>query len=136
MHYISELLSPLHNKLRSKIAWQCSEAITSKSGYPELFPGKDGVLKICSKFTGEHPCQSTISIKLIYNFIEITIRQECSPVNLLHISRTSFLKNTSGWLVLSHRYGVIYCHFWDIIQSCIKNPVMHVKWKLFTKIFN
>ena len=33
-----------------------------------------GVLKICSKFTGEHPCQSAISIKLRRNFIEITFR--------------------------------------------------------------
>ena len=28
-----------------------------------MFLGK-GVLKICSKFTGEHPCRSMISIKL------------------------------------------------------------------------
>ena len=25
----------------------------------------EGVLKICSKFTGEHPCRSAISIKLL-----------------------------------------------------------------------
>ena len=25
----------------------------------------------------------------------------CSPVNLLHISRTPFLKKTSGWLLLN-----------------------------------
>ena len=29
-----------------------------------VFLGK-GVLKICSKFTGEHPCQSVVSIKLL-----------------------------------------------------------------------
>ena len=28
-----------------------------------VFSGKD-VVKICSKFTGEHPCRSVISIKL------------------------------------------------------------------------
>ena len=28
---------------------------------------RKGVLKICSKFTGEHPCQSVISIKLQSN---------------------------------------------------------------------
>ena len=33
------------------------------SSRPEVFLGK-GVLKICSKFTGEHPCRSTISITL------------------------------------------------------------------------
>ena len=39
-------------------------------------------------------------LKLISNFIEITLRHGCSPVNLLHIFRTSFLKNTSARLLL------------------------------------
>ena len=64
-----------------------------------MFLGK-GILKICSKFTGEHPCPKVISIKLLCNFIEITLRHRCSPVNLLHIFRASFLKNNSGWLLL------------------------------------
>ena len=34
------------------------------------------------------------------NFIEITLRHGCSPVNLLHIFRTPFFKTTSGWLLL------------------------------------
>ena len=58
-----------------------------------------GVLKICSKFTGEHPEQrpyrSAISIKLICNFIEIALRHGCSPVNMRHIFRAPFPKNTS-----------------------------------------
>ena len=36
--------------------------IIDRSRHPEVFLGK-GVLKICSKFTGEHPCRSAISIK-------------------------------------------------------------------------
>ena len=32
-----------------------------RSSHPEMFLGK-GVLKICSKFTGEHECRSAISI--------------------------------------------------------------------------
>ena len=35
------------------------------------------------------------------NFIEITLRHGCSPVNLLHIFRTPFYKNAYGGLVLS-----------------------------------
>ena len=58
------------------------------------------ILKIYDKFTGEHPCRSVILIKLLYNFIEITLRHEYSPVNFLHIFRTPFLKNTSGRLLL------------------------------------
>ena len=33
-----------------------------RSSPSEVFLGK-GVLKICSKFTGEHPCRSAISIQ-------------------------------------------------------------------------
>ena len=64
-----------------------------------MFLGK-GVQRICGKFTGEHPCRKAISIKLQSNFIVITLQQWCSPVNLLHIFRTPFLKSTSGWLLL------------------------------------
>ena len=46
------------------------------------------------QITGEHPYKGAISIKLQRNFIEITLRHGCSPVNLLHIFRTSFPKNT------------------------------------------
>ena len=56
-----------------------------------MFLGK-GFLKICSKFTGEHPYLSVISLKLPCGFIGITLRHKYSPVNLLHIFRTSFLK--------------------------------------------
>ena len=34
------------------------------------------------------------------NFIEIALRHGCSPVNLLHIFRIPFHKNTFGWLLL------------------------------------
>ena len=40
-------------------------------------------------------------IFLLYNFIEITLWQGCSPVNLLHIFKTPFLKNNSGGLRLN-----------------------------------
>ena len=74
--------------------------IVYRSSRPEVFVGKV-VLKICSKFTGEHPWQSIISIKLLWNFIEITLWHTCSPINLLDIFRTLFYKNTSRWLLLS-----------------------------------
>ena len=70
-----------------------------RSSCLEVFLGKD-VLKICSKFIGKHPCRNVISIKLQSSFIEITPWHGCSPVNLLHIFRTPFLKNTSGRLLL------------------------------------
>ena len=80
-----------------------------RSSHLEVFLGK-GVLKICNKFTGEHPCRSVISINLLCNFIEIALRRGCSPANLLHIFRTPFLDNTSGWLLLNNL-------FWNEIFS-------------------
>ena len=68
-----------------------------RSSRPEVLLRK-GAPKICSKFTGEHPCRSAISIKLLCSFIEIAFWHGCSPVNLLHIFRTQ--KNPSGWLLL------------------------------------
>ena len=49
----------------------------------EVFLRK-GVLKIYSKFTGEHLCRSANT------FIEITLRHGCSPISLLYIFRTPF----------------------------------------------
>ena len=67
-----------------------------RSSPPKVFLGK-GVLKICSQFTGEHSCQNVISS----NFIEITLWHGCSPVNLPHVFKTLFPKNTSGGLLLA-----------------------------------
>ena len=110
--------------------WLHSTSLLTKDGpsqrWSEVFLGTDvflgkGLLKICSKFigehpcrgaisiklqsnmfscsskfTGEHPCRGATSIKLQSNFTEITLRHGHSPVNLLHISRTSFPKKTPG----------------------------------------
>ena len=70
----------------------CQNNWAFRCSHPEVFLGK-GVLKICTKFTGEHPCQKAI--------IEIVLWHGCSPVNLLHIFGTYFLKNTSWRLLLS-----------------------------------
>ena len=59
-----------------------------RSSHPEVFLIK-GVRKICSKFTEKHPCR-----------IKIALRHRCSPVNLVHIFRTPFPKNTS-WAAAS-----------------------------------
>ena len=72
------------------VLFQENLATSGRSSRPEVFSRK-GILKIRSKFTGEHPCRSVISI---------TLRHRCSPVKLQHIFRTSFSKNTSGRLLL------------------------------------
>ena len=72
----------------SKRNRQCAKA---RSSPPEVFLEK-GVLKIYSKFTGEHTC------------IEITTGHGCCPVNLLFIFRTPFPKNTFGGLLLKREF--------------------------------
>ena len=64
----------------------------SKSSPPEVFLRK-GVLEICSKFTGKSPYG-------LCNFIKITLRHRCFPVNLLHIFRKHFYEHTYGGLLL------------------------------------
>ena len=58
--------------------------VNNRSSHPVVFLGKS-VLKICTKFTREHQSRSAISMKLPCNFIEITLRHGCSPVNLLYV---------------------------------------------------
>ena len=72
-----------------------------------MYLGK-GVLKICSEFTGEDLCRSVIAIKLLCNFIEITLRHGCSPFNLLHIFRTLFPQDTSERLLLKSDCGITF----------------------------
>ena len=60
-----------------------------RRSHSEVLLGK-GVLRICSKFKGEIPCRSVISIKSQSNFIEIAPWHGCSPVNVLYIFRTLF----------------------------------------------
>ena len=90
------------------------------------------------------PCRSVISTTLQSNFIEIALWYGCSPVNLLHIFRTCFPWNTSGWLLLiqvcflrhvTRRRGEIHPgvnFFWDTstFHLGLKTEKFHpgVKW--------
>ena len=69
---------------------KCLAGIHIRNTHPEVF-----LRKSVQQITGEHPYRSAISMKLLCNFIEITPWHGCSPVNLLHIFRTPFPKNTS-----------------------------------------
>ena len=76
-----------------------SNILAFRSSPPDVF--LEGVLEIYSQFTGEHPSRSMILIQLFGNFIEITFQHGRSPVNLLHIFRKPFTKNTFGRQLLS-----------------------------------
>ena len=83
-----------------------------RSSHPEVFWEKR-VLKICSKFTGEHPCRS-----LICNIIEIALPHGFSPVNLLHIFRTPFPRNIPGRLLLKKKALFHISHIFHKSLSC------------------
>ena len=67
------------------------------------------------------------------NFIEIALRYGCSPINLLHIFRTSFLKNTSGWLLMvilvCKKHVLFYVNISSIISLEILNKDIDNYWK-------
>ena len=69
-----------------------------------MFLGK-AVLKICSKFTGEHPCRRAISIKLQSN--------ANFSVNLLHVFLTHFPK-TPGRLLLDVKFENVEAKFENV----------------------
>ena len=68
--------------------------------------------------------QNMISTKIQNNFIEITLQHGCSPVNLLHIFRTPFPKNTSGGMLLKQenlrRLRSLYKWNCFLINECTK----------------
>ena len=86
----SNYITVFFNKF-SIFQWLRSFNTHHRFSLSEVFLGK-GALKIYSKFTAEHPCR--------INFIKITLWHGFSPLNLLHVFRTPFPKNTSGCLLL------------------------------------
>ena len=55
----------------------------------------------------ENMQQSYRTTPMQSNFSEITLWHWCSPVSLLHIFRTPFPKNTSGWLLLCYTKMIV-----------------------------
>ena len=95
-------------------------------------------LKICNKFTKEHPCRSEISKKLLCKFLEIALRHGCSPVTLLHIFRTPLPESTSGWLLLYSVKKVFFLNFAKftgklLCQSLFFNKVVGWSLQLYQK---
>ena len=86
-------------------------------------------MKLCCKFTREHPCQIKIPIKLHSNFIKIKIRYGCSPVNFLYIFWTPFYKNNSEGLLLDYEV------FWYNLKERITNVITYYSLYQFFPFF-
>ena len=83
--------------LKNDKKWSCIGGFIQKQpprGVPKMY--WKYAANLYNKFIGEQLCSSVISIKLQTNFIKITLRHGCFSVNLLHIFRTLFYRNTSG----------------------------------------
>ena len=76
-------LMTLPNSRMTPSFYYCGDRGLLRSSPSEVYLGK-GVLKLCSKFTGEHSCHKGEHFGL------------SSPVNLLHIFRTTFPKISSA----------------------------------------
>ena len=98
-----------------------------RSNPPEVFLGKT-VLKINSKFIGEHPCQM-----LLCNFIEVThISGSVSCIFAAYFFRITFLNNISGVLLNVINFLKIKCNFLFSSQEicpifCQRNEYHHKK---------
>ena len=73
---------------------------------------RKGALKIYSKFTGEHPCRSVISINLLINFFEITlwhwkdVLKICNKVTGKHPCQSVIsIKLLSNFIEIKLRHG-------------------------------
>ena len=89
-----------------------------QSSLPEVSLGK-GVLKIYSKVTGQHPCWSAISIKLLRKFIEIALWHGCSPVLCCIFSEHLFIK--------THMEG---CFWRSLLIVCAKECMVSVSYEV------
>ena len=88
-HLIEELSADWRFICRVKNSLQWRTICSSNSGLQSENSSADN-FSICRSNT------SSEVLKLQSNFIEITLRHGSSPVNLLHIFRIPFTKNTSG----------------------------------------
>ena len=55
--------------------------------------------------------------KVAKQLIEIAVRHGCSPVNLLHIFRTPYPKNTSEWLLLPVLHSLRFFTTWPAFSA-------------------
>ena len=70
---------------------------------------KKGVVENFTKFTGKHLCQRIFFNKGLRSatLFKKRLWHRCFPVNFVKFSRTCFLQNASGWLLLKRTNSVL-----------------------------
>ena len=84
-------------KKRSKPKEKKKKTRRFDSNIKQKQPTRDVLEKSCSENMQQIYRRTS---ELLCNIIEITLQYGCSLVNLLHIFKTLFPRNTSGWLLL------------------------------------
>ena len=74
-------------------------------------------------------------VALLCNLIEIALWHGCSPVNLLHIFSTPFLKNTSGWLLLPNLMTKLSISEFDSNMQCFRIQLDRIQLDIFWTSF-
>ena len=71
---------------------------------------KEAVLRIFTKFTGKHLCQS-LFFKKVADLLKKKLWHRCFPVNFVKVLRTPFLQNIFGRLLpnLTNRINLKFC---------------------------
>ena len=82
---------------------RCSDKKQPSRGFPKKRWSED--MQQIYRRTPMRKCDINEAVS---NFIEIALRHGCSPVNLLHIFRTLFPRNTSGRLLLSDNKSELF----------------------------
>ena len=95
-----------------------------------MFLGK-GVLKICCKFTGEHPCRSMISIKLQNKHLFIRTSLEGCFCLIIAISSSSF-QNTKNDLIGFHKIAISVLK--QIFQRSSSKELVYRDYKNFDRL--
>ena len=106
----------------SNVKWW-ARTVDDTTSYHDIFsvefPVKQKKKLLYPHFTGEHPCRSVVWIKLQRNVIGITLWHVRSPVNSLHVFRTTFNENTSRGLLLDSKVSHIFSLLFFIWLYCV-----------------
>ena len=82
--------------------------LVNRSSPPELFLGKV-LLKMCSKFTGEHPCRSVIPIKLLCKLRCFLYKNTSGELLLNKKLKILALKDHVALKLISHKHCIYHC---------------------------
>ena len=91
------------------ISWTFLGSLHNETNYREIRISWKSLKEIFHSVSSPSYC-FIIILTFQKRYFQIALRHGSSPVNLLHIFRTPFLKNISGWLLL---YFVLS---WIIVQ--------------------